>query len=212
MDTFRDKSVRNKIISYNEMGNNKVLVTYIPKLDYDIIKSHGLDILKVVKRHNDKELLHVNNTSVAISAATTAYGRIHINKIKLYILSLGGEIYYSDTDSIVTNINLHNLVNNLDIGELKLEHKVKKGIFISNKTYCLINEKDEFINRAKGVKTSTLNISDYEKLLKNEVVLAKKSVSKRDWSKGHVIIYDKEDVRIHSGSYVKRDIIYENNI
>lgn len=46
-ETFRQKSLINKIISYKEISENKVLVTYSPKLDYDIIKSHNLDFLKV---------------------------------------------------------------------------------------------------------------------------------------------------------------------
>lgn len=43
-------------------------------------------------------------TSVAISAARTAYGRIHISKLKLGIISKGGKRYYSDNNSIVTDI------------------------------------------------------------------------------------------------------------
>ena len=51
------------------------------------------------------------------------YGRIHIKKIKLLILNNKGIIYYSDTDSIVTNIKLaQEMVSSSDIGKLKLEH------------------------------------------------------------------------------------------
>jgi len=48
----------------------------------------------------DKEMQNMDNTSIVISAAVTAYARIHISKIKLDILSKGGKIFYSDTDSI----------------------------------------------------------------------------------------------------------------
>lgn len=42
-----------------------------------------------------------------ISAAITSYARIAIRKIKLDIINrLGGNIYYSDTDSIVTYVEL----------------------------------------------------------------------------------------------------------
>jgi len=44
--------------------------------------------------------------SVAISAAVTAYGRIHINKVKKDILLKKGNLYYRYTDSIVTDIEL----------------------------------------------------------------------------------------------------------
>lgn len=60
------------------------------------------------------------SVSVAISAPVTAYGRIHINKIKKDILNLGGKLYYSDTDSIVTNIELpKEMVDTKEIGKLK---------------------------------------------------------------------------------------------
>ena len=122
----------NKVISYKVISEEKVLVTYIPKLDYDIINSHNLDFLKVLNKYKDKEIQHINNTSVVISAEFTAYARIHISKIKLYILSKGGYNFYSDTDSIVTNIKLsENMVNNSEKAKKTFffEHKVKKGFY-----------------------------------------------------------------------------------
>lgn len=83
-----------------------MLVTYLPKLDYNILKEHNLDFIKVSSQVYDKEVENRDNTSIVISAAVTAYDRIHISKIKLYILSKGGQIYYSYTDSIVTNMEL----------------------------------------------------------------------------------------------------------
>lgn len=43
--TFNQKSVMNKIISYKEIGDDKLLVSYTPKLDYEIINSHNLDFI-----------------------------------------------------------------------------------------------------------------------------------------------------------------------
>lgn len=61
----------------------------------------------------------------------TAYARIYISKLKLYILSLGGKIYYSDTDSIITDLKLNDkMISSNELGKLKLEHIVKIGIFI----------------------------------------------------------------------------------
>nr|YP_009327836.1 hypothetical protein [Epichloe festucae]APB96795.1 hypothetical protein [Epichloe festucae]APB96855.1 hypothetical protein [Epichloe hybrida] len=84
-------------------------------------------------------------------------------KIKLEILNKGGKIYYSDTDIIVTNIELpESMVNNKDIGKLKLEHKVKEAYFISNKTYCIIDNNDELTKKAKGVNRNQLTLKDYK--------------------------------------------------
>lgn len=178
---FERKSVMNKIVSYKEISNDKLLVTYVPGLDYDIITSHNLDFLKVSSKYHDVELQNMVNASVVIRAAVTAYARIHMCKLKLNILSKGGQIFYSDTDSIVTDLKLNNiLVNNKKLGKLKLEHSIVKGIFITNKTYCLINSNNQFINKAKGINNSSVNFEDYEALLKNIPVKGVKRQSKID--------------------------------
>lgn len=194
---FERKSVMNKIVSYKEISNDKLLVTYVPGLDYDIITSHNLDFLKVSSKYHDVELQNMVNASVVIRAAVTAYARIHMCKLKLNILSKGGQIFYSDTDSIVTDLKLNNiLVNNKKLGKLKLEHSIVKGIFITNKTYCLINSNNQFINKAKGINNSSVNFEDYEALLKNIPVKGVKRQSKIDWGKGEVRIFDKDNITI----------------
>ena len=55
-------------------------------------------------------------SNVAISAAITAYARIHMNQFKIE-----GETFYTDTDSIFTNTPLDsNLVGN-ELGQMKDE-------------------------------------------------------------------------------------------
>jgi hypothetical protein len=210
-ETFQEISLMNKISSYKVIGNNKYIVSYIPSMDYKILKSHGLDMVELLKKYKDKEIQEKNNSSVVISAAVTAYARIHMAKIKLYILSKGGYIYYSDTDSIVTNIKLDsNMVNKNELGKLKLEYEVKKGIFITNKTYCIINSKDEFISKAKGVRSDSLQYKDFEELLEERNVITVRRESKLNWSEGDVKIYDR-DITINSNSYNKRQKVYTNN-
>ena len=136
---FDNKMLMYKIMSYKIISDNKVLVTYIPKLDYEIINTHKLDFIKIANKYKDSELPGMNTTSIVISAAITAYARIHITKLKLEILRHGGELYYSDTDSIVTDIKLpDSMISNNELGKLKLEHEVIKGIFISGKFYCTL--------------------------------------------------------------------------
>ena len=211
-DTFNKLATMKKINSYKELDNDKVLVTFIDKLDNDIINSHNLDIVKLSNIHRDRESTSIDNTSVVISAAVTAYARIHMSKLKLDIISKKGNIYYTDTDSIVCDIQLNNdLVDPNLIGKLKLEHTINKGIFISGKTYCLIDNNDKTIKRAKGVKSNSLVYSDYEKLLKNEDVnTAIRITSHIDWSLGHVVIGEKL-VTLKADSYKKRDKVYHND-
>ena len=148
----------NKIVDGTSISDDKVLVTYVPKLDYEVVKEHNLDFLSLVNAKNDKELGGINATSVVISAAITAYARIHMNKLKLAILDKGGKLYYSDTDSIVTNIELpESLVNEKELGLLKLEHKVNEAIFISNKIYYLRDKNGKTSIKAKGIKSESLS-------------------------------------------------------
>ena len=110
-----------KIVSFKVLNENRIVVTYIPFIYYDIVKSHNLDFVTVVKKYSDHEIQARDATSISISADVTAYGRIHITKIKLDILKRGGNIYYSDTDSIITYLKLDNsMVNSKELGKLKL--------------------------------------------------------------------------------------------
>jgi len=175
-------SVMKKVMSSESISEGKVLLTYINKLDPEVIYSHNLDYIKIMDKYKDVEVQSFDATSVVISAAVTAYARIYISKIKLKIMANGGKIFYSDTDSIVTDLKLHeSLVNDKDLGKLKLEHEIEKAIFISGKTYCLVNKKGEFINKAKGIKSSCLTYKDYLDLLNNkDVSTAVKTQSKTD--------------------------------
>jgi hypothetical protein len=109
-----------------------------------------------------------NILTQAGSTLVYKHALVTINKLKNYkpttvVVQQGGKIYYSDTDSIVTNIELpESMVNNKDIGKLKLEHKVKEAYFISNKTYCIIDNNDELTKKTKGVNKNQLTLKDYQ--------------------------------------------------
>jgi len=190
--TFNEMSCRYKINSYIELSDNKYMVSYIPTLDHDVITSHNLSVTKLVSKYGDKESTSHNSTSVAISAAVNAYARIHITRIKLLILKSGGKIYYSDTDSIVTDLKLPDtMVNKNELGKLKLEFEVSKGIFISGKSYALITKDGQLVNKYKGIKSSSLKWEDYLNLLNNISVTGVKRYGKKYHKKGYVQIIDK---------------------
>lgn len=130
------------IINHREISEGKYLVSFSTKDDFSVANDFGIDILNFLNKYKTMEpSVSHNNVSLPISAAVTAYGRIHISKIKLDILNnYKGNIYYSDTDSIVTNVKLKNEhVSPTQIGLLKLEHEISSAYFISGKTYCFIN-------------------------------------------------------------------------
>lgn len=203
---FEDKSLMHKIMSYKDLSKDRVLVSYIPKLDYELINSYNLDFIKIVAKYKDKEIQPMDNTSIVISAAVTAYARIHITKLKLDILKQGGNLYYSDTDSIVTDIQLDDsLVSSDKLGLLKLEHVIDEAIFISNKIYWMCDIQNKFHVRAKGIKSNSLSYTDFLKLLNNKnIYTAVKTQSKMYWDLGYVSIENKDMIQINSNSYTKR--------
>lgn len=92
---------------------------------------------------------------------------MYMHWVKKYVLDLGGAIYYTDTDSLVTDIELpSSFISPSKLGLFKLEHKISKGYFISGKTYgILLYDKDSngnpiFIPRAKG-SSKPLTLKDF---------------------------------------------------
>lgn len=203
------------IISYKLLGNDRYLVTYLPRLDIDIITELNLDIVKIASKEKDEEKQTLEVAFIPISAAVTAYGRIHISKLKIKVMEMGGNIYYSDTDSLVTDIILpKNMVNSKELGLLKLEHTIVKGIFNNNKTYWLLVWDDlgelKVINKTLGYSYSSLTFYEHLDLLTNIDVSAKKKRSKIEWSKGYVTIEDDVAVLVKANSYKGRSKLYDN--
>lgn len=145
----------------------------------------------------------------------TSYARIYMNKIKLNILERGGKIYYSDTDSIVTDLDLE--IINLDLvgkglGQFKLEYLIKEAYFISNKTYCLILNDGKKIIKNKGTSENSITVEDFKKMYyQSENVKGIRSSTETDYKDGFVSIKDKE-VILNYDSYTKRKKIYSNNL
>ena len=104
-------------------------------------------------------------TNVPIAAAVTSYSRIIINEFKLLALSLGLDIFYSDTDSLVVNGPLPpEYCDSAKLGMLKLEHVFKEGIFASPKIYYLELENGKTVTKCKGF-SGQLNKSQYLQLM-----------------------------------------------
>ena len=61
-----------------------------------------------------------------------------VNSLYPTAMSLGLDIYYSDTDSLVLNGALpDHLISETSLGLLKLEHIFSEGIFVMPKVYYL---------------------------------------------------------------------------
>ena len=93
----------------------------------------------------------------AIAAAITSYGRIHLYNIMLDIIKQRGNIYYTDTDSVLTNLKLEDysdLVKKYHIGEKVLgglKNETPEGC---NETYIIGNKKYVLLNNNTTIKVS----------------------------------------------------------
>lgn len=88
------------------MDINKTLLSYMDKLNPDIIESYNHNIVKLANKYNKHEYWIFDTISVPICTTITIFNRIHIFKIKLSIENIEDKIYYSDINSIVTHIKL----------------------------------------------------------------------------------------------------------
>lgn len=219
-----NKSKLDKILATKEIktlkriNDNNFIVTFMPVIDRSICESHNLDYYKVILNEKQKNITNNVNifqdTSIIISAFISAYARIHMHQVKLDILANGGNLYYSDTDSIVIDLTLDRIKEIMPerignkLGQLKFEHNVNEAFFISNKTYALKTKDGKVKMKAKGVISASLSLSDFKDMyLKSKSIQGDKSSSIISYSKGSVTIKESK-ITINWNSYTKREKIY----
>lgn len=198
-----------------ELNEGVFLDTYKPGIDKETCENFGVDFIKALNMESNDEKSTIrshNAVSIPVAAATLSYARVHMNKLIMYILDNKGTIYYTDTDSIVTNLKLpEDFIHKSELGKLKLEHEIIEGYFISDKTYAFINSKGEIIKKAKGVESKYLSFNDYKNMFNlKSIENATKTISKRDYSKGSVVIKTKKDIKLNVDHYTKRERIFRN--
>lgn len=142
---------------------NNSLISYTIK---DLPKMLGNNSLSIKFKEFIDSL--PGRTNEAIASAVTAYSRMLINQAKLAALELGLEIYYSDTDSLVTNGPLPSeMIDSSILGKLKLEHTIKEGIFVMPKVYYLETSEGQIVTKTKGLP-GKLNKEQYLQLLEGK--------------------------------------------
>lgn len=204
LELLTTRIVKNTI----DLGAGMYMDTYIPDIDKEVCTNFGMDYHQVLNNENlDVTGVNpVNNVSITTAAAVLSYARIHMARIMLYILENNGTLYYTDTDSIVTDLELpKDLIDPIELGKLKIEYVIDQGYFIADKTYSFIDSTGEIIKRSKGVKSSLLKYEDYEKMYNNEVVDAHKISSIRSYKDGYVTISN-DVIKLNPASYKKRVI------
>lgn len=82
-----------------------------------------------------------------IATFITSYSRLTLYKYFEMALNRGGKLYYCDTDSLITDVEL---LTGVELGEIKLEDKIKRGIFLAPKLYAYESEDGSYEVKAKG--------------------------------------------------------------
>lgn len=213
-DKYQEISTTRTIKSEKYITSDTLLISYINEINKEVCENFNIDVVKAVDKYQSnsgKDTVY-DNVSIAISAAITAYARIHITKIKLDIIKLGGSLYYSDTDSIVTDINLpKHMVDSKAIGLLKLEYNIDKAYFISNKTYCLRLKDGSTVIKAKGVDSSKLTYENFIQMYNNNNVVASKLSSEKSYEFGYVTLVNKQ-VILNPNCYQKRIKVFNKGL
>jgi hypothetical protein len=84
-------------------------------------------------------------------------------------------VYYVDTDSIIVD---NEIVTGTNIGELKLEQKIKRGYFIGNKFYGLFNDNDSKIVIKGYEKSENVTEQNFKDAISNNDFLIEYQKSK----------------------------------
>lgn len=127
------------------------------RYEIDILKS---DRTKTKEGYNETPLI-VSMTDLEtkkypsfinpiLSIYTTAYARIELYKYFEECLKDGYKVYYCDTDSIITDYEFKNISQ--DLGDLKIETEIKKGLLIKPKMYYVENGEGKYKIKAKGMR------------------------------------------------------------
>ena len=130
---------------------------------------------------------------------------------QLDILKKGNNLYYTDTDSIITDKPIEEtLVHNKALGKFKLEYggMIPEGYFLANKFYCLVTDTGILIKKTKGIDSTKVTLEDYNNMYINKTpIIGSRTEAYKNYLKGYVKIYDK-NLEISPFSYKKREKSY----
>jgi len=76
----------------------------------------------------------------------------------------------SDTDSVVLTKPLSGELIGEELGQMKLEYKIKKAIFIRKKLYYILTTDGQEVIKASGLDSSKLNYKLFLDLLNGKTI------------------------------------------
>ena len=185
---YLDKNTNVTVIS--ELTENKYMVRYNGQISDNIRKLYSDDPWLIIKNKTiilNKEQLQKSGlnkkksipAAVHIAAAISSYARIIRNEFKNIP---GNPCIMSDTESVVLTYPLPDHYISGELGYLKLEHKIKKGIFIRKNLYYILTSDNKEIIKSSGIDSSRLNYNSFIKLLKGESLTIERTKFNIEWN------------------------------
>jgi len=89
----------------------------------------------------------------------------------------------SDTDSVILTKPLNPKFIGRELGEMKLVHAIKRGIFIRKKFYYILDSDGKEIIKSSGISPTLLDKNKYTQLLNGKNITAKTSIFRVSWKK-----------------------------
>ena len=140
-----------------------------PELIQDHIRIGHHLLLQTSAKHyqydQKEEMYHGLDVNVAIASLITASARVLMSNVKN---DPDMKVYYTDTDSIVTDTPLPKHLVGGGLGQFKLEYEIKKAVFLAPKVYGIVTTDGKEIIKVKGLTKDALaniTIEDLEYLL-----------------------------------------------
>lgn len=220
---MKDEITRLDIFNYETDSDKEIINEML-----DLWKSDIIDMIEVdtsigkrilicrnttanLNYNEDLDMYHGSEVNVAIASAITSYARVHMSIFKN---NPDFKLYYSDTDSGIFDAPLPDNMIGDKLGQVKLEHVIKKAVFLAPKVYGFIDTEGNEVIKAKGLKSNvikTIHFSDLEALLIQD---SSREFIQEKWNKsvinGTITICDQLYTLKTTNS--KRNAIYVNGL
>jgi len=156
---------------FSELGNKKYLIKYSGKVEANLKRLYKNNPQKLTDLGLNK--IKTVPSAVHIASAISAYARVLINEYKNIP---GNPCIMSYTDSVVLPYPLPDHLVGRELGQMKLEHEIKEGIFIRKKFYYLLTPEGKEIIKASGIDSNKLDYYSFVKLLEGKSLQIERTV------------------------------------
>jgi len=154
---YKAKIVNNKDIGDQILFNHWKLIPGYSITDYSLIKTGpyiDAKLIEIIKDTNDIPEIKIDKrkrgslSSLPLAVHITATARYGIYKFKFIP---NNPLIYTDTDYVILPKILDSNYIGKELGDMKLENKISKGIFIAKKLYAYKNTNNDVKIASAGI-------------------------------------------------------------